>query len=548
MHCWKKHIAILLGALMLMSALSGCAQREVPESQQFLLRASVCGTIDSLDPAMNTDPAAESVFCALYENLMRMDEDENGRVSAVPGIAKEYQEIQNHDGTVDYVFTLRSSARWSDGTRVKSRDFVYAWRRLVDPATASPNHGLLAMVAGYEDVRETGDPVQLKVKTEGDSTFRVTLNGPCAYFLSEVCTAVATMPLRRDAIQKDENWMTASNVPSNGPYQIGVWAKNDYLQLRRNMSYYERRATGPDLLRFVFAANGSEGWRLYEEGRVDYVTSPPPMVEASGSLPLRSTVCVFYNHVNEVFSNAHVRKAFDLTLDRAAAASAAGPAAEPASGLVPPGIADGSDTDGTKDFRTAGGELCPVDAEGYPMRCLDAETEMRNGGYWGGTGFPQIKCLYLVGDDGMRAAAAAMAALWHEKLNVVITTEGLPRGELERRLAEGDYDLAVVSLGAEYGDAMDYLAPFAGTDGNNALHYVSKPFDLLIGVADGSQDPSARAAFLHDAEALLLDDTALSPVCFGTETYLLREGLSGVRFDLRGNVYFTAVTRTAAPE
>ena len=547
MHRLKQVIAAVLGALMLMSALSGCAEQETPEEERFVLGASVCSALSSLDPAMTTDPRAESVFCALYENLMRMEEDEDGRITAVPGMAKEYQEIQNHDGTVDYVFTLRSSARWSDGTRVRSRDFVYAWQRLVDPETGSPNHALLSMVDGYGAARETGDAAQLKVKSEGDSTFRVTLSAPCSYFLGEVCTAIATMPLRRDAVQKDERWMTSTSFPSNGPYQADIWAKGTYLQLRRNASYYERSTTGPDVLRFQFPSDESTVRRLYERGEVDYIVSPPRNMEATGSLPLRSTVCVFYNHVSEVFSNAYVRAAFDLAIDRAGVAAVIGAQAAPASGLVPPGIADGAE-DALGDFRDAGGELCPTDGEGYAARSLDAETRLRNGGYWGGVGFPEIVCLYEAGDGGMRAIAVAVTALWQEKLHVAVTAEGVSREEMEQRMADGDYDLAIGTLRAEHGDAAEYLAPFAGTDGNNALHYVSKPFDLLIGVAETSGDPSARAAFLHDAEALLLGDTALSPVCFGAETYFLRDGLTGLRFDPRGNVYFNAVSRTEPTE
>ena len=547
MHRLKQITAIVLGALMLMGALSGCAEQETPEEERFVLRASVCPALSSLDPAMNTDTRAESVFCALYENLLRMDEDENGQVAVVPGIAKEYQEIRNHDGTVDYVFTLRSSARWSDGTRVRSRDFVYAWRRLVDPETDSPNHALLSMVEGYETARETGDTMQLKVKAEGDSTFRVTLSAPCAYFLSEVCTAVATMPLRSDVIQKDERWMISSNIPGNGPYQAEIWARGQYLQLRRNASYYGRSATGPDTLRFLFPSDEDAARRLYERGEVDYLAAPPRDMEATGCLPLRSTVCVFYNHVSEVFSSAYVRAAFDLAIDRAGIAAAGGSQSAPASGLVPPGIADGAE-DASDDFRGTGGELCPVDEEGYAARSLDAGTRLRNGGYWGGVGFPQIVCLYEEDDEETRVVAAAVTALWQEKLNVDVTAEGVSREELEQRMAEGDYDLAVGTLRAEHGDAAEYLAPFAGTDGNNALHYVSKPFDLLIGVAESSGDPSARAAFLHDAEALLLGGTALSPVCFGSETYLLRDGLTGIRFDVRGNVYFNAVGRAEPAE
>lgn len=538
----RKLICIMLSALMLMSALSGCAEKEVPEEERFVLRAALCGRIASLDPAMNTDARAESIFCAMYENLMRMEEDSEGRIAVVPGIAKEYRAVENGDGTVDYIFTLRSSARWSDGVRVKARDFVYAWRRLADPETNSPNCAMLSMVQGYDAVRETGDITQLAVKSEGDTTLRVTLSAPCGYFLTEVCTAVATMPLRSDMVNKDPEWAATTGVVSDGAYQLGVWAKADYIQLRRNSSYYGNHAAGPDVLRFLFAANTQELWQAYEDGRADCAAYPPEQVEPSGSVSLRSTTYVLYNHMSEIFSNDYVRKAFDLTLDRAAVASAVGAGATAATGVVPPGII-AAVADAEEDFRGVGGELCAVDAEGYSMRCLDAEGELRNGGYWGGVGFPTVNCIYVAGDE-TRLAASAAASMWHEKLNVSVTTEGLPREEFDRRVLGGEYDLAIDTLTAPSGDAMEYLAPFAGTDGSNAAHYVSTPFDLLIGVASTSRDPAARDAFLHDAESLLLEDTAISPLYFGAETYVLRADLSGVRHDLRGNLYFGAVTRT----
>ena len=121
-------------------------------------------------------------------------------------------------------------------------------------------------------------------------------------------------------------------------------------------------------------------------------------------------------------------------------------------------------------------------------------------------------------------------------------TEALEQEEYDRRVREGEYDVALGVISAEYADAYSFLAPFAGADANNALHYVNKPFDLLIGIAETSTD-AARAAILHDAEALLLEDTALSPLYFGSEAYLLRDTLTGVRWDLRGNALFTAVSQ-----
>ncbi len=537
----KKLFCILLSALMLMGALSGCAEEETEEQARFLLRAAVCDAVDSFDPAVNTDVRAEVIFYALYENLMRFDFDEEGRATVTPGIAKEYEETQNFDGTVDYVFTLRSTARWSDGTRVKAKDFVYAWKRLADPAFDSPNSELLSMVAGYDAVRATGDLSKLAVKAEGDSTFRVTLSVPCAYFLTDVCTAVATMPLRSDRVSEREDWASGSDVPCNGPYQVSFWARDSYVQLRRSASYYDSRAVIPDLLRLSFVRDVSEAEKLYDGGEVDCAVAQPDREDAALHPPLQTVVCVLYNHMSDVFSNAHVRRAFDLTLDRTALAAAAGPGMRPAAGFIPDGV-----TGNGKLFRDEVDNLCAVDEEGYAARCLEAESELRLGGFWGGVGFPEVSLIYPV-DSTLHTAAQGAVAAWNEKLHLRLKWEGLEREEYDRRIAEGEYDIALNQIAAPHDDAADYLAQFAGTDANNALHYVNKPFDLLIGVAETSRDPAARTAVLHDAEALLLEDTALSPLYFGSTAYLLRDTLSGVRCDLRGVPRFDAATQ-AEPE
>ncbi len=546
MRSFKKYLCIVLSALMSMSALCGCGAEEPEEEERFSLSMSLCARLDSLDPAMNTDPRAESVFYALYENLMRVEEDDEGNFTVVPGIAKEYRTVENADGTVDYVFTLRSSARWSDGSRVRARDFAYAWRRLADPTVGSPNCDLLSMVQGYQTVRETGDLTQLGVKADGDTTFRVTLAAPCAFFIREICTAVATMPLPSDKMRSDPDVISTSSTLCDGAYQVGVWAREEYIQLRRNSSYYERRSVEPDVLRFLFSAGEEQAQQLYDSKTLDLAVVLPAGTEGEAYLPLRSTVCVLYNHMSDVFSNARVRRAFDLSLDRTAIAAAAGAGTVPAAGLVPPGIL-GVSAEAEEDFRGAGAALCDVDEEGYSMRCLAAEHELRNGGYWGGVGFPSVQCIYVAGEETRRAAAAT-TSIWNERLKVAISTEGLTRAEFDRRIAAGEYDVAIDTLQARFGDALEFLAPFAGTDGSNVLHYVSKPFDLLIGVASGSRDPAARTAFLHDAEALLLDDTALSPLYFRAEAYRLRDGLTGLQHDQRGNLFFTGVSRADSVE
>ena len=538
----KRITALALCALMLLGLLSGCGEKKQGD-EKFVLNASVCNVIDSLDPAMNTDTDADSVFYALYENLMRESDDGSGEVTLTNGMAKEYTEETNYDGSVTYRFTLRSTARWSDGEKVTADDFVYAWQRLADPATDSPNHALMSVVAGYDDVRETGDKTKLQVSAKDESTFVVTLSAPCAYFIEGICTAVATMPLRRDLTENGGGFDTPDLV-SNGAYHVSAWTKSSELTAARSDEYYEARLVGPDELHFIFTANADKAWQLYEAGDIDYIAHLPDSViaelsqdESWKSTAVYATASVLYNNESDTFSNEHIRKAFDLAIDRAAA-TAGGAENSPATGLVPYGIPDSGETE--DDFRTTGGELCAIDEEGMSARATQAREELTYAGYYSTSMFPPVELLYVTGTEN-DALASALQSMWSTTLGVNVMLRGVTQSEYNARMEAGNYELALQKVTALYDDAMGFLDRWCSEDEQNLISYENGTYDVLMGVARASEDPVARTAFLHDAETMLLGETALSPVYFDGTAHMLRDTLRGVYTDGFGNSYFAGV-------
>ena len=538
----KRITALALCALMLLGLLSGCGEKKQGD-EKFVLNVSVCNVIDSLDPAMNTDADADSVFYALYENLMRESDDGSGEVTLTNGMAKEYTEETNYDGSVTYRFTLRSTARWSDGEKVTADDFVYAWQRLADPATDSPNHALMSVVAGSDEVRETGDKTKLQVSAKDESTFVVTLSAPCAYFIEGI-TAVATMPLRRDLTENGGGFDTPDLV-SNGAYHVSAWTKSSELTAARSDEYYEARLVGPDELHFIFTAGADEAWQLYEAGEIDYIAHLPNSVIAELSqdenwkpTAVYATTSVLYNNESDTFSNEHIRKAFDLAIDRAAATAAGGAENSPATGLVPYGIPDSGETE--DDFRTTGGELCAIDEEGMSARATQAQEELTYAGYYSTSMFPPVELLYVTGTEN-DAVASALQNMWSTTLGVNVMLRGVTQAEYNTRMEAGNYELALQKVTALYDDAMGFLDRWCSEDEQNLISYENGTYDVLMGVARASENPVARTAFLHDAETMLLGETALSPVYFDGTAHMLRDTLRGVYTDGFGNSYFAGV-------
>ena len=123
----------------------------------------------TLDPQLNQDVSGFHVIRDLFEGLLSQDADGN----LVPGVATHFEASDNN---TTYTFTLRRGARWSNGDPVTAHDFVYAWRRAVDPVTASPYGWYLELtqiVNAADILAGEKDPAELGVRAVDDHTLEV---------------------------------------------------------------------------------------------------------------------------------------------------------------------------------------------------------------------------------------------------------------------------------------------------------------------------------------------------------------------------------------
>lgn len=552
-HFLKRLTALLLLGLLCVPPLSGCAQ----DGDGMALSACVGSAPDSLDPIYAEDAAGQTVLAHLYENLMRVTADSAGKTSVISGMAKSVdQEEETREGaiTVTYTFRLRS-ARWSDGQPVTAGDFVYAWRRLADPATGSRYADLLSVVSGFQEARAAGDMSLLQVTARNDSTLVVVLDGHYDWFLKEVCTSPATMPLRQDVVQKlkaasgSKSWWEGdlTQLVTNGPYTVTEYQEGRLLSLGANSRYYAAQP-GPQSIAFHFAGSAEEAWSLYESRAVDAVWPLPDarLTELAADpewspLPELGTYAALFNCGSDLFSDPTIREALSLAIDRNAIAQAAGTAALPAEGLVPPGVPENEEG----DFRTLSTSLLDNSPEGYAERCQQAQALLEEAGYAGGADLGQLEFLYLENEVNA-AAAQLLCQQWQEALGLQITPKGLNERALMSALRKGEYSLAGLALTASANDAECFLMSWTTGGRNNYVFYDSTAYDTLMMIIASAADGTARMGCLHDAEALLLMDHAIAPLYTKGTAWELRETLTGAFRDPRGWFSFAnVVSRTA---
>lgn len=532
----KRYAALLLALALSLGLLAGCSL-----GKEVSFRVAMGSVPATLDPALVSTDEEKIVVSHLFENLMKLQSDGSGGSTAVSGVARSYQCDTTAEGQETYTFKLRSGAVWSDGTRVKAGDFVYAWKRLVDPATGSENAGLLDMVAGYSAAR-AGNVEALQVSAPDDDTFVVVLSGRCPYFVDSVCTAAATMPVRSSAVEQ-ENWsLSLRTLLTNGAYTAVSW-ENDTLLLQQTEGYYDARRLGPESISFRFTADEQTANALFEQGEADFVLG---LTDEAVSKKIDSwtpdyypeTSVVLLNEMSTFVDSDKVRRAMSLVIDRNAIAELLGARTHlAAEGLVTWGIRS-----------TAGGQFRDYgaavdnDSENYEKNCQTAQELMQEAGYTADVLERLEQVVMLYESDGTTDSLAVfLQKTWREKLGIQVTLRGVSASEITKALEQGEYTLAALWVTSDRNDATGFLNRWRTDNEGNYANFNSSAYDMLLGVASVSASKEARDAYLEDAERLLLEKGNVIPLYHSTRSWSLSEKYTGLFGDGLGRYFFVGI-------
>ena len=266
---------------------------------------------DRLDPALNS--TVDGAVLAVNSFVGLLTYDENGQL--IPGVAESYD--VSEDG-MTYTFHLRES-KWSDGTELTAKDFVYSWNRAANPMTASDYSylfdGLIAkneiaeeMVANpeydaaaaeaaaaageeystpaevYSDAalaEQEANNILVGVEATDDYTLTVTLVSPCPYFLS-LCAFPTFFPVPQASVEAADTdgtnpgaWALEAGFVSNGPYTCTAWNHDESMTYTKNPNYYDADSVSIETLQFMLSADDTAIYNAYMAGNLDFIDTIP---------------------------------------------------------------------------------------------------------------------------------------------------------------------------------------------------------------------------------------------------------------------------------
>ncbi len=531
----KKVLAVLLIAMLAFS-LVACGGNNTGATAD-VITINLAEEPKTIDPALNSSVDGGTYLAHTFEGLTTIDKN----LQVAPGVAESW--TVSEDGTV-YTFNLRKDAKWSDGEPVTAKDFVYAWKRLIDPATAA-EYAYQAFNIKNASKINAGETADLGLAMPDDYTLVVTLEGPCPYFLSLV-NFPALYPVREDIVTANpETW---TNDPStfigNGPFKITEWAHDSYIYMAKNENYWNASTISNVDLKFVLMADENTIYASFKTGELMFADTLPATelanAEAEGILVKKDQLGTYYFSINAKsgppFDNPNVRRALSLGIDRQFLVDTVWQdGRSPAGGFVPRGVPD---ADGS-DFRANGGNFINPEAADLAANIAEAKALLAAAGFPDGKGFPVIK--FITNDtQGHIDIAEAVQQQWEKNLGIKMEISKQEWGVFQdTRTHQDDWNVARDGWIGDYVDPNTFLDLFMSTSIQQNCRYNNPEFDKLINASKVESDPAKRMQILHDAEKLLVGtDNALIPLTFYSDVYLLTPNLKNVIYSPLGFKYF----------
>ncbi|HEX4105548.1 MAG TPA: peptide ABC transporter substrate-binding protein [Rhizomicrobium sp.] len=474
----------------------------------------------TLDPTLSD---ASWEFYIIGDLMMGLT-TEDVMARPIPGMAERWE--TSPDG-LTWTFHLRDAV-WSDGVPLTAGDFVFAWRRLLDPKTAASYAYFPYIIKNAEKINAGHLPgTALGVTTPDPRTLVMQLEHPAPY-LAQMLMHSSMMPVPRHVVEKHgHDWARPGTYVCNGAFMPTEWIPNDHVAAVKNPRFFD--ADNVKLKKIIWypVDDYSAGLKRLRAGELDatdrlenneYGWIKKHMPELIDPVPQLIIDMIQVNLTKKPFDDIRVRRAINLAINREAITDKIVPVGYlPAYNLVPPNTAN-----------FPGGNAFDFKSLPYPARYAQAQALMRAAGFGPDN---RLKATYMMRSTAagyqrsVSAALQQMFALIYLDISIIPTDAQV----FYKQIQEHDFEIAVPGWQADFDDASNFLDLFRTGGGNNWCAYANPAFDRALDAASEETSLEARGEKLKAAEAILLKDQAFMPLFFWVNGNLVRPYVKGFK-------------------
>ena len=513
--------------------LGACGSKSSDSASKQVLNWNESAELPTMDLSKATDVVSFDTLNNTMEGLYRLGKDSK----IEPGLATKTK--VSSDG-LTYTFTLRKDAKWSNGDKVTAKDFVYSWRRTLDPKTNSQYAYLFEGIKNATDVMNGKKSTkEVGVKADGDYKLVVTLDKQIPYF--KLLMGFPTFfPQNQKADEKyGSKYGTASKYMCyDGPFNLTKWTgTNLSWSLKKSDNYWDKKNVKLDSINFKVNKSNSTAYNLYQSGKLDATSlsaEQAKQLKGQSGYTVRQAASTFYFQYNQTkpeFQNKKIRQAISMAIDRKEFVNKVlGNGSIPSKGLVSTGLA----TRNGKDFADASYVKDGVTVNLAKAKKLWAEGLKEIG--------KDSLTFGLLSDDtdaAKKTTEFIQSAIESNLKGAKVECANVPFKTRLNRTNQGQFDIVISAWGADFADPISFLDMFTSNNSYNAGKWKNAQYDKLIEASKSTDagNSGKRWDDLVSAEKILIQEQGISPLYQQATAWMVKPKVKGVIYNSAGANY-----------
>lgn len=526
-------VTISLG--MLLAACGNGNSSSKSAAQSGTLNLSTTAPLDTIDISKSTGFGQTG---NVFESFYRLGK--NGKPTA--GLAKTG--TVSKDGKT-WTFKIRDS-KWSNGDPIVAQDFVYSWKRSLNPKTASPYAYLFSGVKNADAIiAGKKAPNALGISAPDKKTVVVKLNRPIAYF--KVLMAYPLFGPQNEKVVKKYGNRYATKAQYqvySGPFKIKGWnGTNDTWSFVKNNDYWDKKAVKLNKIQYQVVKSNNTGYQMYQQGKLDLTPLSSEQVKNLKSnndftqYPYSLVRFLLYNFKDKnavnrkALNNKNIRLALSLSIDRdIVTKKVLGNGSTLPKGFVANDLAANPKTgiDFAKEQAVKNTvDYNPALAKKYWQKGLQE------------IGQKSLTFDVLSSNDEADSDQLTqyLQSQWTKELKgIKINITNIPDKSTTSRAHQGNFDIYLSHWGGDFNDPMTFMQiPMTGTSYNYGK-WSNSEYDNLVKKA-GNQDannPEKRWNDLVSAAKIVNGNQAITPIYQQTTAYLQNKRVHGIIHNTAG--------------
>ena len=527
------NVLALFSTVILVGCGSTSSQKSAPKGT---VRISSKDIISTMDPSLNTDVIGAQNLNNTMEGLYRF----KGK-NIKPALATNLAKPTNNGLT--YTFKLRPNAKWSNGDPITASDFVYSWRRTVDPKTKSTYSYIFEGITNAKDISAGKKPVNsLGIKALNKHTLQVDLEKPVPYF-NTLLTSPTFFPQNKKVITKwgKKYGTNSQTLVSNGPFKLVKWNSpdNSWTEVK-NDKYWDAKDVKVQKLQYQVVKDASTALNLYQSNKLDRVLltgdSAKQMKNAKDyKIQKESTTFYVAPNIKKValFNNTKIRQALSMSVNRQQLTKKVlGDGKVASLSTFPAKMTFNPETkvDFAKETQASAVATNSYNPTKAKQLWQEGLSETNNKG--------KKFSFTLLGDDSdVAKKQAEFLQNQFEKLpGLKINVTNVPFKSRLARAKSGDFDLLVTGWSADFPDPITFLTLFNTDASNNDGKWSNTEYDNLVNKSlnEDANNPMARWQDMKAAQNLSNREVPAIPLYQNGEAWLTKSRVKNLDYGPTG--------------